>query len=202
VPTGAKESFMHPKIKALMEKYGKTLEQVKAEHAAEYQQALEAVAADQNTFQEAAARLPEVQAQLARVQAEHTTLTAQLAASEAARLSEGRTRLVDDALTVAALPALAPFQDGDTTVDLNADFRAALLAEALAADSDAAATLVVDRRVRQEKHRRGERVPATESLTPSRMGGPALPTGNNDAPDLGVQLEGFASTNPLLTGLR
>lgn len=184
-PVPEKETSMHPKIKALCERLGKTLEQVKAENQTEYQQALEEIASEQNTLHVEAARVPGLTAQLARVTTERDDARRDLDEERQARVAESRGRMVDAAIEAADMPVVAPYQDGDTTVDLAGDWRAAVLGEAVRAESDAAALALVNRQVAARAHLLGRR--QTESARPTVPApparGPRLPAGNNDGPD-------------------
>lgn len=205
-PSPGKETYMHPKIKALLERLGKTLEQVKAENQTEYQAALEAIADEQHAHQEAAALVPGLQAENARLLTENQVAQTALSASEAQRSADTRARIVDDALAAANLPTLDPYQEGDIQVDLNAAFRESLLNAALAADSDDAARASVARQVARQQHLLGTR-PASEQANPppapARSGGPSLPVNDMDAVPALESLDTTGlSTNPLIQSLR
>ena len=185
-PTPGKELYMHPKIKALCERLGKTLEQIKTENQTEYQQALEDIAGEQNTLATEAARVPGLTAELARVTGERDAANTRADASEAARVAEARTGMVDAAIASTNLPEIAPYQDGETTVDLAGEWRAGLLESAMAAANDADAQALINRQVAARAHLLGPRQnegagarPAPRPPTP----GPRLPIGDNDAPD-------------------
>ncbi|KQR37736.1 hypothetical protein [Deinococcus sp. Leaf326] len=205
VPVPGKESYMHPKIKALLERFGKTLEQVKTDHPAEYLIALEEAARDGHANQEAATQLATAQSQLVTAQTQLAQTQAALRLSEGNRVTESRTAMVDAALNAAALPKLPPLEVGGETVDLNAKFREGLVAAAIAADSDEAATALLTQQIAIRAHElAGEGVNGVlPPRTPTQ--GPKLPIGDNGAtPPLEFSQESAASltANPYILRMR
>ncbi|MFC3833497.1 hypothetical protein [Deinococcus rufus] len=200
-----KEAVMHPKIKALCEQLGKTLDQVKAENATEYQAALEAIAEEQNTLHTEAARVPGMTAEIGRLQQTVRERDERITVLEGNAVRTTREGLVDAAIAAAHLPALEPYQDGDKTVDLQAEWRSTLVESAVAADSDAAAQVLINAAVSRQAHMlagRAASVPERQQEGARRPNAPRLPQGNNDAPEqLQEGLPGFAD-DPLVGSLQ
>lgn len=207
-PVPVKESHMHPKIKALLERLGKTLEQVKADHPTEYLATLEEAARDGHANQEAAAQLATAQGQLATTQTQLAQTQAALRLSEGNRVTESRTAMVDKALNDAALPQLPPLEVGGETIDLNAKFREGLVAAAVAADSDEAATALLTQQIAIRKHElAGQQTEGVPNVRPARppVQAPNLPIGDNGAtPPLEFNQESAASLtgNPYILRMR
>lgn len=180
----AKESTVkhHPKVTALAERLGKTVEQVKTEHAAEYQQVLEDIAHEAQTFQTEAARVPGLTAEITRLSGLNTEHTARIAELEGNAVRAARESLVDAALTAANLPRVPEYKDGDTTVDLNAVFREGLIETAVAASSDADAQTTVNARIAERAHllKGVTSAPAPAPIREARTTAPTLPAGNVD----------------------
>lgn len=207
-PVPGKESHMHPKIKALLERLGKTLEQVKADHPAEYLTALEEAARDGHANQAAATQLATAQGQLATTQTQLAQTQAALRLSEGNRVTESRTAMVDSALATAALPKLPPLEVGGETIDLNAKFREGLVAAAIAADSDEAATALLAQQIAIRAHElAGQQTEGVPNVRPTRTPaqGPDLPVADNGAtPPLEFKQESAASLtgNPYILRMR
>ncbi|WP_147364008.1 hypothetical protein [Deinococcus cavernae] len=203
----ALEEPMHPKLKALLERLGKTLEQVKAEHAGEYLTTLEAIAAEGQASTEAASQLAAVQAQLTTTQTQLAQAQASLRQSEQNRVQESRTAMVDKALDDAALPQLPPLEIGNESIDLNAKFREGLLSAVLAAESDESAQALLTQQIAIRAHELAGQAENALGVRPARVpaAAPQLPIGDNDKADaLAVNHEAsnVLVGNPYITRLR
>lgn len=180
------EGTMHQKLKALLEKYqGKTIDQIKTEHAAEYLEALEAIAresaapatpptpaapvtgADGQVSPEAYRALEQTVVQL---RGTVDTLTT-------ANHNAGRDAMVSTALEAARLPSAGTVKHGETEIDLDASFRAELTAGARTAESDDAARAFIDRKIVERRAALGIR----ESAKPKEQvrNGVNLPSSDN-----------------------
>ena len=208
--TEAQEEPMHPKLKALCERLGKTLEQVKADHQAEYVQTLEAIAAEGHASTEAASQVASLTTQLSAAQTQLAQTQEALRQSEANRVKESRTAMVDSAIAEANLRQVPPLELNGEQIDLNAKWREGLLTMVLAAPSDEDAATLLAQQVAVRQHEVGTQeesvVPAVQ---PPRVpaGAPSLPVGNNDAPEplqsLRTQESGDPiAFNPIITRLR
>lgn len=192
----------HPKMIALAAKHNKTLEQVKVDHPAEYLQTLEAIATETETTAAEAAKVPGLQAQVTTLTTERDTARTELQTERANGVRESRTRMVDDAITAANLPTLAPYQEGATTVDLARQWRDQLVEAAVSAASNEAAQGVISQQVSIRQHMLGAR--STESAQRPAPTGPTLPGGDNDNPAQRTA-EGVGTallSNGLIQGLR
>lgn len=170
---------MHPKIKALLERLGKTLEQVKTDHPDEYRTCLEGIADEQATIAAEAARVPGLQADVTRLEGERDAANNRATESAQALLTDTRTRMVDSAIDAAELPEIEPYQDGDTTVDLAGEWRTGLVESAVAAKSDAEAQALVKRQIGLRQHMLGGRQTESAGRGPQR---PATPPAGRPAP--------------------
>lgn len=169
----------HPKITALTTRLGKTLEQVKADHPADYQKVLEEIATETEATATEAAKVPGLQAQVTTLTTERDSARTELQAERANGVRESRTRMVDDAIAAANLPTLAPYQEGATTIDLAKQWRDQLVEAAVSAASNEAAQGLVTKEVSLRQHMFGART--TESA--QRPGtGPSLPINDRDNP--------------------
>lgn len=202
-PASAQETTvkLHPKITALTTRLGKSLEQVKTDHAAEYLATLEAIATETETAATEAAKVPGLQAQVTTLTTERDAARTELQTERSNGVRESRTRMVDDAIKAANLPELAPYQEGATTIDLAKVWRDQLVEAAVSAASTEAAQGVVTKEVSLRQHMLGGRT--TESA--QRPGnGPTLPGGDNDDPAQRTA-EGVSTSllsNGLIQGLR
>lgn len=194
-PTPRKEERrMHELLKALMEKYqGKTLDQIKTEHAAEYLQALERIA-ESGTPAPAPAPAPVVPTPTVTApitNAESTleqsvlALNARLEASERQALTEKRTNIAITALEAAQLPRAPKVGE----LDLDARFREQLITVAVTAKDDAEAKALVDQMVTERRALMGATQQPTRPTETAyhRAGGVTLPAGNNSAPSRQVE---------------
>lgn len=193
---------LHPKITALTARLGKSLEQVKADHPAEYQAVLEEIATETETTAVEAAKVPGLQAQVVNLTTERDNARTELQTERSNGVRESRTRMVDDAIAAANLPVLAPYQEGATTVDLAKQWRDQLVEAAVSATSNEAAQGVVTKEVSLRQHMLGART--TESAQRPAPSGPTLPGGDNDNPTQRTT-EGASAgllSNGLIQGLR
>lgn len=171
---------MHPKLKALLERLGKSLEQVKSENAPEYQACLEEIAAERADLTEQAGRVPGLENEVNRLKGELTEAQQALTAERRERQREQRTGLVDRAIAEAKLPLLPTYKEGDKDVDLNAEFRNDLVEAAVMADSDSAVKALIESRVARRKHELGQRPVTRDAGVPAAGGAapaPSLPEG-------------------------
>ncbi|CAM3666600.1 hypothetical protein [Deinococcus frigens] len=182
-PTRPQEGNMHPKIKALMEKYGcKTLEELKAktEAQAEYLTTLEAVAqesvnrpapaptaADTGTVSLGDYRVLEQTVVELRGQVSGLTTDNHNARRDAIAIT---------ALESARLPSAGTVKHGETEIDLDASFRNDLISAARAAESDETAKAAVDRKIVERKAALGQRESAPRPIGQNRV---PLPSGDN-----------------------
>lgn len=198
IQTPKEESYMHPKLKALLERLGKTLEQVKSENNAEYLSCLEDIAAERAELAESAGRVPGLENEVARLKKEAADAKADLETERTERRREQRIALVDRVIAEAELPLLDPYKDGDKEVDLNAEFRNDLVEAAVAAESDESATALVAGRVARRKHELGARQIEARTQPPAPAAGaaPSLPIGQDPAgPDEVQELAALANTS-------
>lgn len=203
-PAPAQETTvkLHPKITALTARLGKSLEQVKADHPAEYQAVLEEIATETETTAVEAAKVPGLQAQVTNLTTERDTARTELQTERSNGVRESRTRMVDDAIAAANLPVLAPYQEGATTVDLAKQWRDQLVEAAVSAASNEAAQGVISQQVSIRQHMLGART--TEGAQRPGPSGPSLPGGDNDNPAQRTT-EGASTallSNGLIQGLR
>lgn len=209
-----KEGTMHPKLKALLEKFpGLTLEQIKAQHQGEYSATMIAIAeevapgpsappttATSPTTPPAPANpgpsappapapqpAPTTDAE-STLERNVLALNARLEASERAAFSERRTNIAITALEAAQLPRAPKVGE----LDLDARFREQLISAAVTAQSDDEARSLTDQMITERRHlmgaaaqRPGQR---SQESAAARAGGVSLPLGNNSAPSR--QLEG------------
>ncbi|GGL18412.1 hypothetical protein [Deinococcus radiotolerans] len=202
-PAPAQETTvkLHPKITALTTRLGKSLEQVKADHPAEYQAVLEEIATETETTATEAAKVPGLQAQVSSLTTERDNANQALQTERANGVRESRTRMVDDAITAAKLPTLPPYQEGATSIDLAKQWRDQLVEAAATAPSNEAAQGIVAQQVSVRQHMLGART--TESAGNPTPTGPGLPAGDNDNP---TQRTTESATpllgNALIQGLR
>lgn len=205
-----KEGTMHPKLKALLEKFsGLSLEQIKAQHQAEYTAAMVAIAEEvaqgpntppinpaptpASAPANPAPSTPPAPAPAPTTDAESTlernvlALNARLEASERAAFSERRTNIAITALEAAQLPRAPKVGE----LDLDARFREQLISAAVAAKDDDEARSLIDQMITERRHlmgaAQGRPAPRQEGAF-VRAQGVSLPTGNNSAPSR--QLEG------------
>lgn len=184
-PPRPQEGTMHPKIKALMEKYGcKTLEELKAktEAQAEYLTTLEAVA------QESVNRSAPVPApasteagavSLSDYRALEQTvveLRGQVGTLNTENHNARRDTIAVTALEAARLPSAGTVKHGDTEIDLDASFRAELIGVARTAESEDAARSAVERKIVERKAALGQRESAPRPTGQNRV---PLPSGDN-----------------------
>ena len=204
-----KEGTMHPKLKALLEKFsGLTLEQIKAQHQGDYSATMIAIAEEvaQGTgappvtplapapaSANPAPSTPPAPAPAPTTDAESTlernvlALNARLEASERAAFSERRTNIAITALEAAQLPRAPKVGE----LDLDARFREQLISAAVAAKDDDEARSLTDQMITERRHLMGaaqQRPGQRQESASQRAGGVSLPAGNNGAPSR--QLEG------------
>lgn len=197
-PPVPQEGNMHKLLKALLEKYpGKTLDQVKAEHASEYLAVLEKIAqesAEAPTEPPAAppvtpAPQPGTQAE-ASLEGRVLALTTALETERLERVAATRRSIVAHALEQANLPRIGVIEG----IDFDARFRERVEAAAMNAQDDAAATeavnaLIVERRAYAGNQPAPAARPQFEHLNRAANPGPQVPSGDTSA---SVQQEGYA----------
>lgn len=173
---------MHPKIKALMEKYGcKTLEELKAktEAQAEYLAALEAVA-QESVNRPAPTPAPEAgTVSLSDYRALEQTvveLRGQVGTLNTENHNARRDTIAVTALESARLPSAGTVKHGDTEIDLDASFRAELIGVARTAESEDVARSAVERKIVERKAALGQRESAPRPTGQNRV---PLPSGDN-----------------------
>ncbi|GGI75252.1 hypothetical protein [Deinococcus wulumuqiensis] len=206
-----KEGTMHPKLKALLEKFsGLTLEQIKAQHQAEYTAAMVAIAEEvaqgpntpptnpaptpapapaNSAPSSPPVPAPQVPASQAESTLENTVLglTTELQRERQEKQVERRTNIAITALEAAQLPRAPKVGE----LDLDARFREQLINASVTARDDAEAKALVEQMIGERAalmgaaQQRGQRPQESAS---QRAGGVSLPTGNNSAPSR--QLEG------------
>lgn len=176
------EGSMHPKIKALMEKYGcKTLEELKAktEAQAEYLAALEAVA-QESVNRPAPTPAPEAgTVSLSDYRALEQTvveLRGQVGTLNTENHNARRDTIAVTALESARLPSAGTVKHGDTEIDLDASFRAELIGVARTAESEDVARSAVERKIVERKAALGQRESAPRPTGQNRV---PLPSGDN-----------------------
>ncbi|CAM3269242.1 Prohead serine protease [Deinococcus saxicola] len=181
--TRPQEGTMHPKIKALMEKYGcKTLEELKAktEAQAEYLTTLEAVAQESvnrpaptpPTADTGTISLGDYRVLEQTVVELRGTVSALTTDNHNAR----RDAIAITALESARLPSAGTVKHGETEIDLDASFRNDLISAARAAESDETAKAAVDRKIVERKAALGQRESAPRPIGQNRV---PLPSGDN-----------------------
>ena len=192
-----KEGSMHPKLKALLEKFpGLTLEQIKAQHQTEYTAAMVAIAEE---VAQAAPTVPPpapaptppatstppapaAPASQAESTLENTVLglTTELQRERQEKQVERRTNIAITALEAAALPRAPKVGD----LDLDARFREQLIKAAVAAGDDAEAKALVDQLLGERAALMGaaQRRGHQQETPAQRAQGVSLPLGNNSAP--------------------
>lgn len=181
-----KEGTMHPKLKALFERFpGLSLDQIKAQHQTEYNAAMLAVAEDVAREQAAPPATPPAPVNVPATpaapasQVETTlersvlSLTTELQRERREKVVEKRTNIAITALESAQLPKAPKVKD----IDLDARFRESLIAAATAAESDdeardLVASMIDERRALMQ----GSAQEAARGRAPS---GVPLPSGNN-----------------------
>ncbi len=214
-----KENRMHPLIKQLCERLGKTLEQVKKEHATEYYGVLETIAEQnaqagaapnapapvtapaaqpnappaQEHRQPAAPAAPQPASQVeGTLEREVLSLTTELRTERTERVRTARRNIAIAALESAQLPRAPKVGE----VDLDARFREQLEAAAIAAQSDDEARSLVDQMISERRALMGATTPSKpgarqfEHLNREGRGGVTLPTGNTSGADPRLQ-EGY-----------
>ncbi|WP_414656744.1 hypothetical protein ACINK0_11275 [Deinococcus sp. VB343] len=207
-----KEGTMHPKLKALLERFpGLTLEQIKAQQAEAYASTMIAIAEEVAQGPSAPptanpapapapapanpapstppAPAPQPPASQAESTLENTVLglTTELQRERQEKQVERRTNIAITALEAAQLPRAPKVGE----LDLDARFREQLINASVAAGDDAEAKALVDQMIGERAalmgaaQQRGQRPQESAS---QRAGGVSLPLGNNSAPTR--QLEG------------
>ena len=182
-----KEGSMHPKLKALLEKFpGLTLEQIKAQHQTEYTAAMIAIAEEvaQGTPAPTPTPAPVTTAPAAPAPAAAPTnaentlertvlgLTSELQQERREKVIEKRTNIAITALEAANLPKAPKVGD----LDLNARFRDQLTAAAVAAENDQEARELVDQMIAERRALMG----GAQAEQRGRTGGSfPLPVGDN-----------------------
>lgn len=198
-PTPPLEDDMHPKLKKLLESLGKSLEQVKRDHPEDYTRTLEAIADEKAPGAEEVAGLRE---QVGTLTTERDAAQTALAQERSTRVTEGRTRMVDEALAAANLPKLPPLDLGGEQVDLNASFRAGLLDHALRAESEEAAKALVDKGIALRRHELAGHQPA--ATAPERQTAatrPGIPAPSLPVADHGREAPMTAQPDPTLANV-
>ncbi|AFZ67080.1 hypothetical protein [Deinococcus peraridilitoris] len=204
-----KEGHMHPLLKALCDKHGKTLEQVKKEHAQEYYGVLETIA-EQVTQAQANPQTPSTPGTAGNPQpnappatetrrpapragtpdeesleSQVLELTSELRSERQERVRTARLNIVSTALESANLRPVPARGE----IDFEARFRERLEAAAISADNDQEARTVVADMIEERRGLVGSRDDAGRPAPPRAFEhldrtnpanrGPALPVGNN-----------------------
>ncbi|GGO22151.1 hypothetical protein [Deinococcus humi] len=182
-PPRPQEGTMHPKIKALMEKYGcKTLEELKAkpEAQAEYLATLEAVMQESVNHPAPAPTNTEAgTVSLSDYRALEQTvveLRGQVGTLNTENHNARRDTIAVTALEAARLPSAGTVKHGDTEIDLDASFRAELIGVARTAESEDVARSAVERKIVERKAALGQRESAPRPTGQNRV---PLPSGDN-----------------------
>jgi hypothetical protein len=193
------EGHMHKLLKALLEKHqGKTLDQVKTEHAEEYMGVLEQIATESVQTPAPVTPTESGTVSLTDYRALEQTvveLRGQVSSLNSENHNAKRDNIASSALEAARLPSAGTVKYGETEIDLDASFRAELVQVARAAESDESARTAVDRKIVERRAALGVRESAQNPAKPRN--GVNLPVTDNsrkqtDADRRGVQ-EGAGS---------
>lgn len=179
-PLPKEASSMNKHLKALLDKYqGRTLEQVKADHPAEYLEALELIAKENVAPAPAIVVTEPGSVSLADYRALETTVV-ELRGTVGNLTTQNHNATRDGialtALEGARLPSAGTVKHGESEIDLDASFRAELTGIARTAESDEAARTAVASKITERRAVLGQRT--TEGKKPS-VNGVNLPLGDN-----------------------